>query len=46
MVELETGVTVRALDDHLRKHDPPLAMPANIVLETVRKKSIVITKMK
>ncbi|KAK5827953.1 hypothetical protein F5H01DRAFT_362406 [Linnemannia elongata] len=34
MVELETGVTVRALDDHLRKHDPPLAMPANIVLET------------
>jgi hypothetical protein len=36
-VEVETGVTVRALDDYLRKHDPPLAMPANIVLDTVRK---------
>lgn len=35
-VELETGVTARALDDYLRKHDPPLAMPANIVMDTVR----------
>ncbi|KAF9153123.1 hypothetical protein BG015_004026 [Linnemannia schmuckeri] len=33
-VELETGVTVRALDDYLRKHSPPLAMTANIVMDT------------
>ncbi|KAG0292865.1 hypothetical protein BGZ96_003565 [Linnemannia gamsii] len=33
-VELETGVTVGALDDYLRKHNPPLAMPTNIVLDT------------
>ncbi|KAG0381216.1 hypothetical protein BGX24_004355 [Mortierella sp. AD032] len=35
-VELETGVTVKALDNFLRKHDPPLAMPTNIVLDSVR----------
>lgn len=45
-VELETGVTVRALDDYLRKHDPPLAMPASTVMETVRKKGTLVTKMK
>ncbi|KAG0278424.1 hypothetical protein BGZ95_004037 [Linnemannia exigua] len=33
-VELETGVTVKALDDYLRKHDPPLAMPTNTVLDS------------
>ncbi|KAF9907312.1 hypothetical protein EC991_011134 [Linnemannia zychae] len=33
-VELETGVTVKALDEYLRRHDPPLAMPANNVLDS------------
>ncbi|KAF9129489.1 hypothetical protein BGW39_004096 [Mortierella sp. 14UC] len=33
-VELENGVTVEALDEFLRRHDPPLAMPSNIVMET------------
>ncbi|KAG0064165.1 hypothetical protein BGZ89_009320 [Linnemannia elongata] len=33
-VELETGVTVGALDKFLQRHDPPLAMPSNIVMET------------
>lgn len=44
-VEVETGVTVKALDDYLRKHNPPLAMTANIVLDTVRKNMGMSTKM-
>ncbi|KAF9085124.1 hypothetical protein BGX23_009957 [Mortierella sp. AD031] len=34
-VELETGVTIKALDEFLRKHDPPLTMTSNIVMESV-----------
>ncbi|KAF8980714.1 hypothetical protein BGZ46_003789 [Entomortierella lignicola] len=35
-VEVETGVTVQALDDLLRQHNPPLALPSNVVLTSVR----------
>ncbi|KAF9965467.1 hypothetical protein BGZ70_004804 [Mortierella alpina] len=35
-VEIETGVTVRDLDDYLRKHDPPLAVACNVGVECVR----------
>ncbi|KAF8938712.1 hypothetical protein EDD21DRAFT_427884 [Dissophora ornata] len=35
-VEVETGVLVKDLDDFLRKHDPPLALPSNVVLDSVR----------
>ncbi|KAF9359339.1 hypothetical protein BGX34_008435, partial [Mortierella sp. NVP85] len=35
-VEIETGVQVKSLDDLLRKHDPPLALPSNVVLEKMR----------
>ncbi|KAF9109211.1 hypothetical protein BGX27_007862, partial [Mortierella sp. AM989] len=35
-VEVETGVTVKALDDHLRQNNPPLALPSNVVLTSVR----------
>jgi len=34
-VELETGVLVKDLDDMLRAHDPPLALPSNVVLDSV-----------
>lgn len=34
-VTMETGVLVKDLDDALRKHDPPLALPSNIVLDSV-----------
>ncbi|KAF9348357.1 hypothetical protein BGX34_002527 [Mortierella sp. NVP85] len=30
-VEVETGVTIRQLDDFLRRHNPPLAVPSNTV---------------
>ncbi|KAG0055291.1 hypothetical protein BGZ83_009049 [Gryganskiella cystojenkinii] len=35
-VELETGVLVKDLDDALRLHNPPLALPSNVVLDSVR----------
>ncbi|KAF9997459.1 hypothetical protein BGZ79_008852 [Entomortierella chlamydospora] len=35
-VEVETGVTLQELDDILRKHNPPLAVSSNIVIESVR----------
>ncbi|KAF9573525.1 hypothetical protein EC968_008394 [Mortierella alpina] len=35
-VEIETGVTVKNLDDYLRKHDPPLAMACNVGVECIR----------
>ncbi|KAF9359336.1 hypothetical protein BGX34_008432 [Mortierella sp. NVP85] len=35
-VEIETGVLIKDLDDFLRKHDPPLTLPSNVVLDTVR----------
>jgi FAD/FMN-containing dehydrogenase len=35
-VEIETGVQVKSLDDLLRKHDPPLALPSNVVLDKMR----------
>ncbi|KAF9284805.1 hypothetical protein BGZ68_004387 [Mortierella alpina] len=35
-VEIETGVTVRNLDDYLRKHDPPLAVACNVGVECIR----------
>ncbi|KAF8976672.1 hypothetical protein BGZ46_008064 [Entomortierella lignicola] len=31
-VEVETGVTVQALDNLLRQHNPPLALPSNVLL--------------
>lgn len=35
-VEVETGVTIKQLDKFLRTHNPPLAVPSNTVLESVR----------
>ncbi|KAG0281331.1 hypothetical protein BGZ95_004968 [Linnemannia exigua] len=35
-VTIESGVLVKDLDDLLRKHDPPLALPSNVVLDSVR----------
>lgn len=35
-VEIETGVTVKNLDDYLRKHNPPLAMACNVGVECIR----------
>ncbi|KAF9993707.1 hypothetical protein BGZ65_010738, partial [Modicella reniformis] len=35
-VQVETGVTVKKLDHFLREHEPQLAMPSNVVLESVR----------
>ncbi|KAF9436444.1 hypothetical protein BGZ76_003975 [Entomortierella beljakovae] len=35
-VEVETGVTVKELDDFLRNNNPPLALPSNVVLDSVR----------
>ncbi|KAF9907997.1 hypothetical protein EC991_010345 [Linnemannia zychae] len=35
-VEIETGVTVKTLDDYLRKHDPPLAIACNVGVECIR----------
>ncbi|KAF9548294.1 hypothetical protein EC957_006790 [Mortierella hygrophila] len=35
-VTMETGVLVKDLDDALRKHDPPLTLPSNVVLDSVR----------
>ncbi|KAG0332657.1 hypothetical protein BG000_009831 [Podila horticola] len=35
-VEVETGVLVSDLDDVLSKHNLPLALPSNVVLESVR----------
>lgn len=35
-VTMETGVLVKDLDDALRKHDPPLSLPSNVVLDSVR----------
>lgn len=36
-VEPETGVAVGVLDKFLQRHDLLLAMPSNIVMETVRR---------
>ncbi|KAG0205948.1 hypothetical protein BGX28_002542 [Mortierella sp. GBA30] len=33
-VEVETGVLVKGLDDVLRQHNPPLALPSNVVLDS------------
>ncbi|KAG0245330.1 hypothetical protein BGX31_007528 [Mortierella sp. GBA43] len=35
-VEVETGVLIKQLDDYMREHDPPLALPSNAVIDTVR----------
>ncbi|KAF9922723.1 hypothetical protein FBU30_007144 [Linnemannia zychae] len=35
-VTVETGVLVKDLDDALREHDPPLSLPSNVVLDSVR----------
>ncbi|KAF9105943.1 hypothetical protein BGX29_010927 [Mortierella sp. GBA35] len=35
-IAVETGVTVKKLDFALRHHDPPLALPSNVVLDSVR----------
>ena len=32
-VPVQSGVSVKALDDYLRNHDPPLAMSGNVFLE-------------
>lgn len=34
-VEVETGVLVKTLDDFLTQHNPPLALPSNVVLDSV-----------
>lgn len=47
-VEVETGVLVSDLDDVLSKHNPPLALPSNVVLESVRRQplsSLIIRSM-
>ena len=38
-VELETGVLVKDLDDAMRRHNPPLALPSNVVLDSVSRKN-------
>ncbi|KAF9969606.1 hypothetical protein BGZ65_011780, partial [Modicella reniformis] len=35
-VEIETGVQLKELDNYLKKHDPPLALASNVIVETVR----------
>ncbi|KAF9124611.1 hypothetical protein BGW39_008069, partial [Mortierella sp. 14UC] len=35
-VSIESGVLVKDLDDFLGKHDPPLALPSNTVIDSVR----------
>ncbi|KAG0364501.1 hypothetical protein BC939DRAFT_459347 [Gamsiella multidivaricata] len=35
-VQLETGVLVKDLDNVLRDHNPPLTLPSNVVLDSVR----------
>ncbi|KAG0362934.1 hypothetical protein BG005_003472 [Podila minutissima] len=35
-VTVETGVQVKNLDDFLKAHKPPLALPSNVVLDSVR----------
>jgi hypothetical protein len=35
-VEIETGVQVKELDDFLKRHDPPLALSNNVVMESFR----------
>lgn len=37
-IEIEMGVLVKELDDMLRAHDPPLALPSNVVLDSVSSK--------
>ncbi|KAF9345505.1 hypothetical protein BGX26_003049 [Mortierella sp. AD094] len=34
-VKVQSGVTIKDLDDFLRKQDPPLAMPSNVLLGSV-----------
>ncbi|KAF9900874.1 hypothetical protein EC991_006758 [Linnemannia zychae] len=34
-VPVQSGVSIKALDDYLRNHDPPLAMSGNVFLESV-----------
>ncbi|KAF8927201.1 hypothetical protein BGZ47_002271 [Haplosporangium gracile] len=34
-VSVQSGVSIKALDDDLRNHDPPLAMSGNVFLESV-----------
>ncbi|KAK5827701.1 hypothetical protein F5H01DRAFT_317042 [Linnemannia elongata] len=33
-VPVQSGVSIKALDDYLRNHDPPLALPSNVFLES------------
>lgn len=33
-VPVQSGVTIKALDDYLRNHDPPLAISSNVFLES------------
>ncbi|KAG0051599.1 hypothetical protein BGZ83_003519 [Gryganskiella cystojenkinii] len=33
-VPVQSGVSIKALDDYLRNHDPPLAMSSNVFLES------------
>ncbi|KAG0225071.1 hypothetical protein BGW41_004834 [Actinomortierella wolfii] len=35
-VTFENGILVKQLDDWLRNHDPPLTLPSNVVLDSVR----------
>ncbi|KAF9584614.1 hypothetical protein BGW38_005844 [Lunasporangiospora selenospora] len=35
-VEVETGVLVKLLDGALKSHNPPLSLPSNVVLDSVR----------
>ncbi|KAF9956611.1 hypothetical protein BGZ70_009814 [Mortierella alpina] len=42
-VHVQSGVSIKALDDYLRKHDPPLAMASNILIESVLYGGIIAT---
>ncbi|GJJ77859.1 hypothetical protein EMPS_10218 [Entomortierella parvispora] len=35
-VEIETGVLILDLDNYLMDHDPPLTLPSNVVLDSIR----------
>ncbi|KAF9931241.1 hypothetical protein FBU30_010566 [Linnemannia zychae] len=34
VVTFESGINIRDLDEWLRKHEPPLALPSNVVMDT------------
>lgn len=42
-VPIQSGVSIKALDDYLRNHDPPLAMSGNVFLELVLYGGIIAT---